>query len=68
MLWSCTKKQSVIGNSSFPMTNSKKNLDKIFFTWDLKIIKYITWNIKLSKDKKEVLALFNFGNKTNLIF
>ena len=65
---SCAKKQAVIGNTSIPLTDSRKDLDKGLFARDLEIVKCITWNVKLIKNNKGILALLEFDSKANLIY
>lgn len=42
MFQSYAKKLAVIGNTSVSMTDSREDLDKPFFAWDLEIVNYIT--------------------------
>lgn len=50
-----------------PVTDSKEDLDKGSPARDLETVKCITWNVKLNKGNKEVLALLDSGSEANLI-
>lgn len=65
---SCIKKLAVIGNTFVSVKDSRENLKEKLVIWDLKIIKFIIWNVKLNKSNKEVLALLDSGNKVYFIF
>lgn len=61
------KKQTVICNISVPVTDSKKDKKQAFLIYDWKIVKFITWNIKLNQGNKEILTLIDLSTKANLI-
>lgn len=64
---SCTIKLVVISNTSVSVTDSKEDVNELPLAHNLETAKYITWNVKFNNSNKEVLALFDFGSKTNLI-
>ena len=49
------------------MTDSKEALEKAFLDQKLETVKCITYNVKLNKCNKEVLALINSRSEANLI-
>lgn len=61
------QKLAVIGNASMLGTDKKEELKEDSISWDLEIVKCITWNVKLNKDNKEVSTLLDSGNEANLI-
>lgn len=64
---SCAKKLAVNNNTFVLVTDSKKDTKKTLVVWDLEIVKYIIWNVKLNGGNKEVYALQDLGSKANFI-
>ncbi len=64
---SCAKKLAIIGNTSVPVTDSRKDLEEISVVRDLETVKCITWNVKLNQSNEEVSTLLDSGSEANLI-
>lgn len=58
MFQSYAKKLVVIGNIFMSMTNSKEDLDKVFFAWDLKIVNYIIVLLMMVEIPPPLVAAF----------